>query len=830
MNARVLPTLTMILALAAAAAPLAGQTSPSQPAPWASSQWTDGAWKISKGPFSVNRYGANANIRAGLSSAVGVATWPQVGLYVREWDNWLVPNAGFVVPGKSPSDKAEKITRVEQSWTCEKYAFVIGGKTLDCWISRLTPMLLFRTDADRLTLFRNAKIMGGKPTPITPPAWAVGMVGGKPKTIAKGESLDGLSEGWVIVGFGREAGWKERMTSSSGATHGEYSLDWPWLVVLSGKPSRVGLGENGLEVDSADPAGVGFVGAMPLSGVRTIELDESDALRKAPSEKVIQSARAFQSQMCRYPIGAVDQFMIEGRSLAVRNKFTYVDVPSAWLSASAKPFAPIPPLVQLAASYGMKIAIQGEVRDLEYPTVVGPYAVVAGGDELVYRVPDLLKYVWEAPRYDLAQSDPQVLTNLTREIDRMVAGGHLAPVIWHTGAESPVWDFYDRGELFAVLADCLSVLPEASQPALKAYLGKEFQAYNPLTGKGLARGEGARREPYTPLPEQLKGDIGGGLAYTNAYDIWRYADRTGQWDFIAKNWRPLLASFQGQDLARVDWAFLGSGGSTEELTQTLTAYIGLARIADRVGQPAMKQLAQYMAGQQLIARLAYSKQAFYCQDTQQDHGWVRENAPDAPVRVTGHGSYAYPGPSEDYLYLGKLMAQGVVTLPKEQADELARLLKTVDRPALADTRQVATGDEMWVRLSTVRDPRTYMKFDLLGVAGASPEVFRFAADQFPNDLRRYLNLVEIKMPGWYMTDPWTRGVWLVHNFADWGIDPPRFGYWMFLAKAQFADASASQLKSWLDIPYCTGDLMYLEKALATLRAGGKTTWQDIEKK
>jgi len=782
-------------------------------------KWRDGAFRLSKGSFHARRYGANDEIRGGLSVSVGVSAWPQLGLYVRQWQNWLDPNVGFVVPGDiDPKQKAENIRKTEQSWTHEKYAFSSPAGSLDCWISRLTPMLLLRTDSPKLTLFRDAALTG-KPTPL---AWAVGLVGGQATTIGRGEALGKLSEGWVIVGFGRESNWTQQIRSSAGGSHGEYGLDWPWLVMFASKPSRVSLGDNGLVIERN--GGAGYVAAMPLFGVRRIEWPESDALRKSPPADVLKTVRAFRSLLANYPVGVTDRFRFEGNTLRVRQKFTYLPVKDEW-AGEARKAAPVPPLVSLAQRYGLKLAVKGNLLDLSCPTIAGPYAVIEGADELEYAAPDLLRYVWQAPRHDKTQDDPQLAARLTGEIDEMITAGHLAPVLFHAGMS--YWDFYDRAELFAVLADCFDALPEEKRPALADYMAAELKTYNPFTGKAMPKGQGTRREPHAVLPEKLTGELGGGTSYTGMYHVWKYADRTGDWKMVKDNWRRILAAFQGQDLSTIDWAYLTSGGSAPELTRSLGAYIGLARLARQVGDESIRRLAEYLAVEHLIARYAYSKQAFYHHASGQDHVWVRLSRPDAPVRVTGHGSYAYPGPSEDYLYLHELFTRGAFSLPQPQTRELKRLASTVTHPALRDTRQVAMLNEMWIRLSTTADPRQHMDFHVMGFEGACPEAFRFLRERLADDMGRYLSLIEIKMPGWYLTDPWTRGAWVIHNFRDWGIEHPRFGFWMFLAKAHFGSTPARELKRYLDIPYCTGDLMWLQKALAVMRPPAGAEWRDL---
>jgi len=72
--------------------------------------------------------------------------------------------------------------------------------------------------------------------------------------------------------------------------------------------------------------------------------------------------------------------------------------------------------------------------------------------------------------------------------------------------------------------------------------------------------------------------------------------------------------------------------------------------------------------------------------------------------------------------------------------------------------------------------------------------------------RAYLRVIDIMLPGWYLA--WEeRQFHFGENFADF----PDQALSIFNAKAMIERASREKLERFLDIPWCEGDLLYIEK-------------------
>jgi hypothetical protein len=94
-----------------------------------------------------------------------------------------------------------------------------------------------------------------------------------------------------------------------------------------------------------------------------------------------------------------------------------------------------------------------------------------------------------------------------------------------------------------------------------------------------------------------------------------------------------------------------------------------------------------------------------------------------------------------------------------------------------------------------------------------PEVGRLLAENAPDAGRVYLKFVDRSLPGWYLVSE-ERQFHFGENFVDY----PDFSLDIFLAKAYIGKAPAEKLARWVDIPWCKGDLYFIQKLAVTLDA------------
>ncbi|MDA1191229.1 MAG: hypothetical protein O3A46_06030 [Candidatus Poribacteria bacterium] len=97
--------------------------------------------------------------------------------------------------------------------------------------------------------------------------------------------------------------------------------------------------------------------------------------------------------------------------------------------------------------------------------------------------------------------------------------------------------------------------------------------------------------------------------------------------------------------------------------------------------------------------------------------------------------------------------------------------------------------------------------DLTPVVG---EILRESA--FPA-AKTYMDVIDTVMPGWWLVGE-ERQVHFGENFMDF----PHVSRNLFLAKAYAMGFRAAALEPYVDIPYCEGDLYYIEKIVAMLEA------------
>ena len=72
--------------------------------------------------------------------------------------------------------------------------------------------------------------------------------------------------------------------------------------------------------------------------------------------------------------------------------------------------------------------------------------------------------------------------------------------------------------------------------------------------------------------------------------------------------------------------------------------------------------------------------------------------------------------------------------------------------------------------------------------------------------RAYLNVVDLVLPGWYLAGE-ERQVHFGENFMDF----PDQALSIFRAKAMIERPAHAKLERTLDLPWCEGDLYYIEK-------------------
>jgi hypothetical protein len=90
--------------------------------------------------------------------------------------------------------------------------------------------------------------------------------------------------------------------------------------------------------------------------------------------------------------------------------------------------------------------------------------------------------------------------------------------------------------------------------------------------------------------------------------------------------------------------------------------------------------------------------------------------------------------------------------------------------------------------------------------GLEPEIAAAVRDHALDAGRAYLKVVDLMMPGWYLAGE-ERQVHFGENFMDF----PDQALSIFRAKAMVGRVGRGKLERYLDVPWCEGDLYYIEK-------------------
>jgi uncharacterized repeat protein (TIGR01451 family) len=182
-------------------------------------------------------------------------------------------------------------------------------------------------------------------------------------------------------------------------------------------------------------------------------------------------------------------------------------------------------------------------------------------------VQSLADYVWNEPVRPVSHPDGELVARLEEEVQAMVDAGHLSAFFIERGfttgegipgdsyhPEEGITDFYpgnvywfDPGELVYTLSLAYPYLSSSLKDQVRSYLQNEMDLYPPL--EPLPRPmqttwfiDGTRREPYpvTILPGAWPPPA---PPLSTLYNLWSYADATGDWDYVADHWSQIKALF-----------------------------------------------------------------------------------------------------------------------------------------------------------------------------------------------------------------------------------------------------------------------------------------------
>ncbi len=254
---------------------------------------------------------------------------------------------------------------------------------------------------------------------------------------------------------------------------------------------------------------------------------------------------------------------------------------------------------------------------------------------------ELERYIWEVPTVSNVPSlhTTGLRDELEAEISAFLSEGRRAPWFFVNGKGSAVFYFLEPTQTMYYLALAYPYLSPALQTQVESFVGSELASYDLLGAysrydwaEGLTYINGAvqadparRRETSPPGPFwycTIAGGCegkGGGSSYITPrkpfdrlYDIWFYAYRTGDWNYVESEWDTIKGTRGIITDVNDDAILLGLASMDADQTATwdsanrrLSALIAYARMADHMNDTAEVAWAVDAATRAMQARLRY---------------------------------------------------------------------------------------------------------------------------------------------------------------------------------------------------------------------------------
>lgn len=710
------------------------------------------------------------------------------------------------------------------------------GDELMVVASRLSPGMLITVSGESLTLFSGGLKLMGRESQATMPLRGVAYpcADGVRTSLAAPDmpsALDSRDDSmfaaperpWILL-------WWNPFPYTR-AAYGDQGLSYmahsPVLLVFSTPPFEVEFDE-GVTFSWLEP-GPHHAVLIPLYGSAYPDEGQVAVWANGLPDDVAGRCEWWNETLGCFPLTVEETYEFErgDGAIMVDNAFSYVE-----LREHSAPHAPVPPMLVLAKEMGLPVTFEGGgYEDSGLVTPFGPYCVVRDAARVRARFDGLAKYALE----DRAIPDPalmpgDLLDEFIREIDAILAAGHLAPwrmvvrdvsfpdAVAH-GAAQFEWD--KPGDMIETLAGAMPLLDDKRRAEAAAYMARQRNEFPPESLPHLPYDAGARRERHFVSDEfirQASEKREQRSFYTQnkslpmetlyALDCY-YKAIPGAAGELEECWDDIRAAAEPY-LAQLDWASLGfssfntvqtgkslydkdvyfGAGGVLEANAWVKAMIGYVRLARRAGDPGAEAEAWGLLARALAFRYALGKYALF--------QYRRGLLPD-PRSLKGEKTIDNLGSQWDTPWNRK-----IPFYVWEFRDEL----DYVAQPMRVDEFGVESG---------MTAPSAYPGFFRI----ACPELGRFCSDFLRPEFSRLLERIEENLPDWHIAFN-TDGF----NFSDAQPLQPFDSHQVFLAMAWVAEAPPERLRVLRDVPWVArGDLYYLDKLRETLYSYARATWQ-----
>ena len=183
--------------------------------------------------------------------------------------------------------------------------------------------------------------------------------------------------------------------------------------------------------------------------------------------------------------------------------------------------------------------------------------------------------------------------------------GRCAPLYVQPGLAGAHFLFDDSGEHLEALAWAVPHLDRRSRAGAQAVLARQWTAHPPFGKEAwYPLATGPRRERFW-VPNAVLAGPGADTRhhpFGNAYAVWLYAERCGEWDRVKAAWPQIKACFE--DFARTNWRLDPTKGDLHA-NRYLASLIAFGRIAGKAGDAQAAARAKTLADATTDALVAW---------------------------------------------------------------------------------------------------------------------------------------------------------------------------------------------------------------------------------
>lgn len=501
-------------------------------------------------------------------------------------------SSGWIRP--ESQNKLQNITTEFSGWTAKRIRFAYPQNIyLDLSYSQLSPAFSIRSNAPVIRFFENAWSLGGA-------SKIYGEKAGKFTDL--GKKVTKFEKNYLVFSFRKSANWDE--------------FDIPYLMVFEKRPAAVEVQKNGVTISFDSGKTGSLIQLMPLYGV-TLQSPEKFA------GDIQQRSRFWSRALLAMPEKVVRTAQVDYAkdSLIVRDEFVRQIIKDEWNTQPLK-FAPVPPSVMLAAASGLDISISQPVKDLDYAAMNGPFCAVENSDSYVFAVNNSAHLVTEVRKVGKLTDSPAV-RDAQKQLEKHIRNRILPEIAthpWQRLVANKSGKANSSGTLepdFTNLMMAMKFLPdELNKKILKEVIAEQHNFFdNDLMAKARVKGKTVmmkvNRAVYNPLSKKSMNALNR-HSRDNGIDCpcyealrmhlaWSLGYYCNQWQFVRSQLGSLEKSFNLVVNAH-DWAYslcwdsysgCRIGNGLQESTIFHAGFAGYARVMDKLGNKAMRDLAAY---------------------------------------------------------------------------------------------------------------------------------------------------------------------------------------------------------------------------------------------